>query len=275
MFCEGRENGSLDSPLLSRLLGSHNGWTIVPGGTKEGLVRYAEGYRARGADETWLVVRDRDFDQEPTPQPTLLPDPRRTKNVVCTWRTSVESYLLDPRLIHRYWVGGSHGGRAEFRNPEPPEQVQARIQKASAELVPYQSLRWALAALRQQQPRALRNTWTRGSGWLPPQDELGWDQGLLRAQTLVEQAQPQGLDPGRLQELAESYRARFEDRAFLESDLPLIWFSPKDIAKQMQRQDPNLFGLDAYFSWAVDHVDISSHPDLVQLRERLRSNASP
>lgn len=270
LFCEGLPEGSLDKPLLSRLMGTQLGWTIEAGGTKEGLARYAQGYLASGEGRRWLVVRDRDFDQEPPPEPSLLPDPRTTKNVVCLWRTSVESYLLDPGLIHRYWAEGREGGRAEFRNPETRDQIQDRIRRAAGDLVPYQSLRWALATLRRDQPRALSNTWTEGSGHLPPKEDLRWEQGLRRAQDLVQSARPLGLDPTAVLRLAEGFRDRFAAPSFLDSEQPLIWFSPKDLIKQMQRQDPNLFGLQDYLAWAVGQFDPAAHRDLHELATRLQ-----
>lgn len=266
LFCEGHDQ-SLDRRLLNRLLDGTSTWTVLASGTKGGLGRFAQTYARLHGDPPWLAVRDRDFDLPPTETPGLSTPHGEGQRMRVLHRSAIENYLLDPKLIHQYWVEGSAGSAAEFRHPEGIETIQARIVRAARTLLPYQATRWALATLRDRQPRRLSTTWTGGSGHLP--SVLTWEQCLADAMTLLKRSTGPELSASDLELEATRFQERFEDDAFWNASEHLVWFSGKDIAKQMQRDDPNLFGLDGFLSWAVPHLDWRVHPDLVSLANEL------
>lgn len=267
LFCEG-PGSSLDLALMNRLLDGTMGWTVEPARSKNGLVRFAEGYVQRGG-ASWLAVRDRDFDQDPSDVPALLADPDRDRRVLCLHRSAVESYLLDAGLIARYWAESEATGRAHYRRPESPVSVESRIGRAARAICAYQAVRWALARVRDDRPRRPTTTWTGGSGHLP--SDLGLEGCLHDAEALLRSGRGRdvGAELDTFQRWTREYLARFETEAFWRASGHLIWFSPKDIAKQMQRDDPNLFSLESYFLWAVGQMDWQHHPDLVDLAARL------
>ncbi|WRH68671.1 MAG: hypothetical protein RSE13_11230 [Planktothrix sp. GU0601_MAG3] len=39
----------------------------------------------------------------------------------------------------------------------------------------------------------------------------------------------------------------------------------------MQKQEPNYISLAPFFNWAIKHIDIAQHPDLIELRERINN----
>lgn len=269
LFCEGKEDG-LDQLVLSRLLEGAAGWTVVPTFSKSGYGSFAKGYLRSKDPASWSGVLDRDFDLRPPDAPQLLSDPR-DRSVWRLHRAEIENYLLDPDLIAAYWREGEAGGKPEFRRAESPAQIRARIEAAARALVSYEATRWALATLRDRQPRRLTTTW-RGSGDPPPVAELSLDECTRRAGAMLTEHPPL-----RLQDLERETGAlveRFECEEFWRSSSHLVWFSGKDIAKQIQRQDPDLFNLSGgYLKYAAQNFDWTAHPDLVELSQRLREPA--
>ncbi len=262
IFCEGGDQ-SLDRRLVNRLLDGRADWTVIPGGSKSGLARFAEGYLSHVRSRSWIVLQDRDFDQWPSELPTL--EQAESGKLVRLHRSEVESYLLDPALIHRYWVEGSAGPRAEFRHPRPPDEIRIMLRHAAESLAPYQAIRWGLAAARGQQGRRISSTWTRGNGDLPSPEALSWEACLESARGQISAMPSSSSLLDTLEAEASRVHARFLEEDFYSSERYLVWFNAKDIQKQVQRERPELFSLKAYFDWAVDQLDWSTHPDLREL----------
>lgn len=269
LFCEGKEDG-LDQLVLSRLLEGAAGWTVVPTFSKSGYGSFAKGYVGSKNPRTWVAVLDRDFDVRPPDGPVLLSDPR-DQGVWRLHRAEIENYLLDPDLIAGYWREGESSGKAHFRHAESAVQIRDRIEAAARALIFYEATRWALATLRDRQPRRLATTWRR-SGDPPTGAALGLEACLQGAKELIEDRRaPSGQD---LERETSALVERFVGEDFWRNSGPLVWFSGKDIAKQIQRQDPDLFNLSGeYLKYAAQNFDWTAYPDLVELSQRLREPA--
>ncbi len=107
IFCEGKKS-SLDFSLLNRLFESFpsNKPTIVAAGSKFTFSVFAQGYFSPDeiGSQQYIIFRDRDFDVCPTEDIKLLKPIKSQDKVFATHRACVENYLLDPNLIHNYWL---------------------------------------------------------------------------------------------------------------------------------------------------------------------------
>nr|WP_258560584.1 hypothetical protein [Cylindrospermopsis raciborskii] len=64
---------------------------------------------------------------------------------------------------------------------------------------------------------------------------------------------------------------QFAQEEFWTQKQYLIWFHGKDIQKAMQRKKAEYIGLDNFFDWALNHLDINQYADLIELRNRISS----
>jgi len=282
IFCEGKQS-SLDYELLSRLVEgiSSDRCTIIPAGSKFTFSIFAQGYFFPNEviSQRYIVFRDRDFDVQPTSTIQLLQLGNRLGNrtIALTYRSCIENYLLDPDLIHTYWKAKyaekldnptstwAHG------NSPGVEAISIWIESCAKNLQFYQAVRWALGdLLRMSTAREqLKTTWTGGSGKLPELLDLQSCQN--QALELINQFR-QAVDsvtPENFEASLNSYQQLFTQEDFWTQKQYLIWFHGKDLKKEMQRQQPNYISLSSFFDWAVTKLDITQHPDLVELRARI------
>jgi hypothetical protein len=282
IFCEGKLT-SLDYKLLSRVVEDIPGdkCTIVPAGTKFTFSIFAQGYFFPNGtvNQRYIVFRDRDFDAKPTPNIQLLQlgNSSGNRSTVLTYRACIENYLLDTNLIHNYWAAKY---TEKLENPiskwghgDSPgmDRISAWIEASARSLQEYQSVRWALgdlltmSAAREQ----LKTTWTGGSGRLP--DSLILEDCKTQALELINGFR-QAVERVTLKNFEESlvvYQKQFSQEEFWTNEQYLIWFHGKDLQKQMQKQKPNYISLASCFDWAITNIDITKHPDLMELRTRI------
>jgi hypothetical protein len=283
IFCEGRQS-SLDYKLLSKLVEDISGdkCTIIPAGSKFTFSIFAQGYFFPDElkNQRFIVFRDRDFDAKPASNIQLITLGHKSGNqsFTLTYRSCIENYLLDASLIDQYWQE-KHQEKTD--NPaskwghgdSPGISVIKDWLKSSAEEIRfYQAVRWALGDLliegmaRDQ----LKTTWTSGSGTLP--DGLDLQSCQDRALELVYQFKQviESITAEKFTVNLEKYHQQFSQEGFwLENDY-LIWFHGKDIQKAMQKKMPSYISLTSFFNWAVDHLDIAQHPDLMELKTKIQ-----
>ena len=280
IFCEGKQN-SLDYKLLNRVIkGIGHKCTIVPAGSKFTFSVFASGYfsQVKSTNQRYIVFRDRDFDAKPNSKVQLVPLYDRASNkVFLSYRACIENYLLDANLLHNYWVAKYteklENPSSRWGHGDSPgvEAIAAWIEDSARNLQDYQSVRWALgdllrmSASRQQ----LKTTWTKGSGELPA--FLSLQDCKTEALELINQFK-QAIDTVTIEEFEASlsaYVEKFQQDDFWIKEEYLIWFDGKDIQKEMQRQKSQYPALKAFFDWAVTELEISQHPDLIELRTKI------
>jgi len=269
VFCEGKPD-SLDAALLNELVTKAN-VLIVPAGGKQGLRAFIDGYLARygNTPPQFIAFRDRDFDVRPSDIPALQALPG-SKPVFASHCSCVESYLLEPEILHMYWLERSQDPDGRRGETPPVAEIAQWMEESAREIRDYQAVRWALAALKPG-PRwpEVRTTWTEGSGHLP--DSLAMDQCTENALALVTQYgdQTAGVNERALRERVEQFARQFESDSFWQQRLYRVWFHGKDLCKAMQRQRPNDISLRHFFQWAAKEADLLAHPDLKQLADKL------
>lgn len=279
IFCEGKQT-SLDYRLLNKLVDGTSGerCTIVPAGTKFTFSIFAEGYFSsnRAVNQKYIVFRDRDFDIQPTANCKLLQ--LGNSSIFLTYRACIENYLLDPNLIHSYWL---EKYREKQENPtlskwghkDSPgvDIISEWIESSAKNLQAYQSVRWALAdlvnisAARTQ----LKTTWTSNSGTLPASLDL--QDCKSEAIGLISEFRQavETVTTEKFEENLAMYQSLFTQDDFWDQKHYLIWFHGKDIQKEMQRKQPNYISLNHFFNWAFTQFDITQHTDLMELRTRI------
>ncbi len=272
LFCEGKPN-SLDVEIFKRLVVTPT--TIIPAGGKRGLGAFAEG-RLSSLKEVdrppYFVVRDRDFDAEPPSSSIQMIAPFVNKPVFLTYRACIENYLLDASLIDSYW-SENYEQSPKWRHGASPGAVALRdwINQSAESIRDYQAVRWALAKLKPSDrwPEA-GTTWTQGSGYLP--DSLEIDFCLEQAKQLVNtfNLECSGVTETNLDRYLAAFRERFRQDDFWSQEQHLIWFHGKDLKKAMQKNWQNTISLSSFCSWATQKLNISIHPDLIELQNRLQ-----
>lgn len=274
LFCEGKPN-SLDIMILNRLVPGP-AFKVVPSGGKFGLPSFIDGYMAGETPQgPCLGFRDRDFDAEPTPACALIRAPQSPRRqIYLSHRSCIESYLLDPALIHRYWERSSEGPSWSHGDPPAVDEIRVWIQEAGREIAEYQAVRWALAKLKPgSRWPVIETTWMPSSGELPT--DLDFDSCLYSARELVVEygrAVAQ-VNVAALDAHAGRYRSLFGEEAFWKGDSYMLWFHGKDVQKAMQRKRPNSISLNSFCRWAAENMNWKQHPDLVELSTLLSSGA--
>ncbi|MBD2485552.1 DUF4435 domain-containing protein [Planktothrix sp. FACHB-1365] len=285
IFCEGKAT-SLDYQLLNKVVDGISGekCTIIPAGSKFSFSSFAEGYfsRNQAVNQKYIVFRDRDFDVQPTPNCQLLQLGNRSINL--TYRACVENYLLDPNLIHTYWVEKykekqENPKLSKWGHRDSPgiDLISEWIESSAKNLQAYEAVRWALgdlvnmSAARQQ----LKTTWTGNSGILPASLDLQDCQN--EALGLINEFR-QAVETATTEKFEESlamYQNQFEQENFWTQKQYLIWFHGKDIQKrmemqkQLQQQKHHYISLVDFFRWGTNNFDITQYPDIMELRSRI------
>lgn len=278
IFCEGKPS-SLDYKLLDRLVEGDR-CTIVPAGSKFTFSIFAEGYFSgnKAVNQKYIVFRDRDFDVQPTANCKLLQLGNKlgNKSIALSHRTCVENYLLDANLIHTYWTEKYNEKQENptskwgHQNSPGVDRISESIEASARNLQAYQAVRWALgdlvnmSAAREQ----LKTTWT-NTGKLP--DSLILQDCKNQALELVNQFRQavESVTTQKFEDNLVSYQQQFDQEEFWTQKQYLIWFNGKDIQKEMQKQDSKYISLNSFFDWAIPQLDITQHPDLMELRTKM------
>ncbi|WP_026097764.1 DUF4435 domain-containing protein [Baaleninema simplex] len=281
LFCEGKQT-SLDYRLLSKITEeiAADRCTIVSAGGKFGFSVFAQGYffPEELTNQKYIVFRDRDFDVQPTPNSQLLHlgNRRRSRRVITTYRSCIENYLLDPILIHQYWrekFQEKLETASKWGHGDSPgiEAIADWIETSAKNLQFYQAVRWALGdLLRTSAAREhLKTTWTGGSGKLP--ESLTLQDCQQEGVKLVEEFRKAALSitPENFLDRLSHYQEYFSQDEFWAENRYLIWFHGKDLQKEMQRQQSNYISLSSFFEWAIARLDMTQHPDLMDLKARI------
>lgn len=275
IFCEGKEE-SLDMRLLQKVVENlQEQPTIVPAGSKFTLSVFAQGYFSKAStNRKGIIFRDRDFDTNPTDKIQLL----ELKRMFLSHRACVENYLLNADLIHAYWVTkyqekqDNPTSKWGHKNSPGIEDISAWIENAAKSLLEYQAVRWALADLLQSSTSRtqLKTTWTGASGKLP--QSLALPDCKTAAVELINQFRQavETVTQENFEASVTRYQQLFNQETFWEQKQYLIWFHGKDIQKAMQIQKSQYISLDNFFPWAINQLDITQHPDIVQLQEKIK-----
>lgn len=268
IFCEGRPE-SLDSQLLKRMIGSTMA-QVVPCGGKQTLRSFIEGRLSSYSDSPrYVALRDRDFDAEPGTEPALL-RLRGEKPIFLTYRSCVESYLLDAELIHGYWRESSEG--PAWRHGDPPDSSKLRgcLETAARKIAPYQAVRWALAGIKPgERWPGVPTCWTRGSGSLPA--SLGFTDCLVEAKELVAAFSREAgvVTPEALERHAKAYWERFQEPCFWIEEQYLVWFDGKDLKTSTQAQEGLSISMNHFCEWAVQRLKWEDYADLREFSRKL------
>ena len=273
IFCEG-DDGSLDRRLLNRMLkGKPPTSVIVPAGGKHQMRAFVRGrLSVEKSAVDYVALRDRDFDVEPPSQIGLIPVGSGGA-VFMLYRSAIENYMLESVLIHQYWqwhsVASNAPGWSHGVSPGE-EDIQQWIAESADRIINYQAARWALAKLK---PGArwpeVATTWTTGSGQLPA--SLTADDCVDAAVRLIDEFGKATSDVTESRFKAEYARFvdTFSEPGFQNQSQFLVWFHGKDLQKAMQQLRPNTISLKHFLDWAVENLDWSLHPDLLQLSQKI------
>lgn len=293
IFCEG-EKSSLDYALLDCIVNIQ--CTIVSAGGKFNFSNFIQGYlsETESINQRYIVFRDRDFDVKPTPDIQLLKLTNVRGKVIAflTHRACVENYFLDANLIHVYWemkykekqetYKSGHKNKWGHQNSPGVADISAWIEASARNLQDYQAVRWALSDLVNMSAarERLKTTWTGNSGKLP--ESLVLQSCKDKALKLIDQFRDniEKITPEKFEESLARYQNQFAQENFWTEKDYLIWFHGKDIQKEMHRQKPQYPALkkkkgddktkpDDFFDWAIKQLDVTQHPDLVELQDKI------
>jgi hypothetical protein len=281
IFCEGKPS-SLDYKLLNILVDGIPGdrCTIVPVGSKFTFSIFAEGYFSgnKSVNQKYIVFLDRDFDVTPTDNCQLLQRGNKSvnKDIFLSYRTCVENYLLDANLIHTYWVEKyneqQENPTSKWGHQDSPgvNRISEFIENSARNLQAYQAVRWALgdlvkmSAAREQ----LKTTWKK-KGKLPV--SLILQDCKNEALEFVNQFRQavESVTPEKFEQNVIFYQELFTKDEFWTQKQYLIWFNGKDMQNEMQRQDSKFISLSSFFDWAIPRIEITQHPDLMELKTKM------
>ncbi|WP_174762918.1 hypothetical protein [Anabaena sp. UHCC 0187] len=253
IFCEGGLK-SLDSGLIKRLLENlSNQITIIPTGSKFNFSVFVQGYLytdEQQNNQNYMIFRDRDFDIEPTTEIKLLQidkvGKRIDKRTFLCHRTCVENYLLNPELIHNYWVT-KYAEKLEnpiskWGHKDSPgiDNITKWIEDAARTLLHYQAVRWALGNLCQlsASKKQLKTTWTQ-SGKIPI--SLILSDCKNEALSLINEfiTTVSQVEAIKFEDSLNKYLQQFDQEEFWIQKQYLIWFDGKDIQAAMHKISQN------------------------------------
>ncbi|BAZ79839.1 hypothetical protein PN497_06125 [Sphaerospermopsis kisseleviana CS-549] len=298
IFCE----GNLDLGLLNKVVENQfNNITIVAAGGKFSFSTFIQGYfssveenkqdknnERKNQDERkksakkYITFRDRDFDTEPTSEIKLLQIDKLGNRSFLSHRTCIENYLLEPELIHQYWITKYE---EQLENPisrwghkDSPgiDKITQWIEEAAKNLQAYQAVRWALGNLCQLSAnrQQLKTKWTENT--IP--DSLDLSNCKSEALSLINEFKNtvEEVTIDKFEESLSKYLQLFNQQEFWQQKQYLIWFNGKDIYKAMHKisQDKtrpykSYISMDKFSKWAVNNIDINQYPDLIELRNKI------
>lgn len=280
IFCEGQA-GSLDYRLLQLIVDSlSDPPTIVPCGGKFGFSTFASGYFSGNADVPWIAFRDRDFDVEPMDAVSLIQIGRG--KTFLSHRATVENYLLDAELIHRYWDEkhqeslSVQGSRWAWGASPGMEALAGEIERAARSIFEYQAVRWALGYLTNVggARKQLKTTWTRGSGFLPDSLELTYCRQEALEMIRDFRNSLETVTAAEFETQVNIYLTRFQEESFWSERRYLIWFQGKDILKAVSRANNRFPRWDSFFDWVLTpsekRIDVLEHADLKELGRKIQ-----
>ena len=294
IFCEGGSE-SLDFQLINNkvLENLSNDITIIPVGGKFNFSLFIQAYFSidknkndenQKATKKYIIFRDRDFDIEPTLENKLLQINKLGNRAFLSHRTCIENYLLDPQLIHQYWIT-QYAEKLEnptiFRwghgNSPGIDKIAQWIEEAAKNLQDYQAVRWALGNLCQLSAsrKHLDTSWTKDT--IPNSLDLSdcKNQALLLINEFKNTVAEVTID--KFEESLDRYLQLFNQEEFWQQNQYLTWFNGKDIYKVMHKisQDKKRPYNSSYISmydfskWAINNIDINQYPDLMELRSKI------
>jgi hypothetical protein len=71
----------------------------------------------------------------------------------------------------------------------------------------------------------------------------------------------------------KNYREKFLGSEFWEKEQYLVLFHGKDLKKAMQRNRPNTISLKHFLNWAPSNLELTKHPDLLELENKIRQSS--
>ncbi|MEQ9358259.1 hypothetical protein [Coleofasciculus chthonoplastes] len=279
IFCEGKQT-SLDIKLIERVLAEQPGQrlTIVSAGGKFTFSVFAQGYffPDEAVNKRYIIFRDRDFDVQPTSEVKLL---KLGQRCFLTHRACIENYLLDADLIHNYWqtkfAEKSENPLSKWGHGDSVgiETITAWIDRSARTLTDYEAVRWALADVAKPSVARsqLETTWTKGSGKLPTSLDLQSCQAKAKELIQTFREAVDQVTQDRFEASLGIYHAKFSQDEFWQQKQYMIWFHGKDLQKAMQQQESQYISLKNFFAWAIEQLDITQYPDLMELRTKIEN----
>lgn len=227
LFCEGADE-SVDSLVLGRLYAGLV--EIRPCGGKGALQAYVKGYtRAHGtADARYLVIRDRDFDEEPTGQldepPLIVID----EHVMMWSRHEIENYLLDPPILACALEEGRRWPPLAHIPAHDEAAAGALLERAARRIVYFEASRWTLGQIQRDRP-IFMHRWGPDAPHLP--EDLTLERCRREALKRIEKIQDavQKMRPSKATDLFDGFVQRFSTDEFFSASGHLSWFSGKDL----------------------------------------------
>ncbi|MEQ9373154.1 MAG: hypothetical protein RIG63_29650 [Coleofasciculus chthonoplastes F3-SA18-01] len=145
--------------------------------------------------------------------------------------------------------------------------------KKARTLTDYEAVRWALADVAKPSVARshLKTTWKKNSGELPA--DLGLQHCEAEAKKLI-QTFREAVDQvtqDRFEESLGIYHAKFSQDEFWQQKQYMIWFHGKDLQKAMQQQESQYISLKNFFAWAIEQLDITQYPDLMELQTKIEN----
>jgi hypothetical protein len=302
IFCEGGSE-SLDFQLINNkvLENLSNEITIIPVGGKFNFSLFIQAYfsidknkndennkkqnneKNQKATKKYIIFRDRDFDIEPTSENKLLQIDKLGNRAFLSHRTCIENYLLDPELIHQYWItqyAEKLDNPTIFRwgHKDSPgiDKIAQWIEEAAKNLQDYQAVRWALGNLCQLSAsrKQLDTSWTKDT--IP--DSLDLSDCKNQALSLINEFKNTVAEVtiDKFEENLNRYLQLFHQEEFWQQNQYLTWFNGKDIYKVMHKisQDKkrpykSYISMYDFSKWAINHIDINQYPDLIELQNKI------
>lgn len=240
LFCEGTAN-SHDYFAYDKLVAPHGGaWMSLPAGGKRSIVNYARGQLSEAdgghIGRRWAVLRDRDMDFEPDATAIRCVERNTAWRVFTTHRAEVENYLIEPRLMHRYWseMAAKVSGW-KYRAPPSLDEMRAQLANAARSLIDHQAFVWALKRMWFQHTRP---PWTEpklGTLCTQPGGLAAVDFGGLIEKLLLDVPNHRPTSPAsEARATFEAHRARFRAQAFFDDEQHLVWFKGKHLRQALQ-----------------------------------------
>lgn len=265
LLCEGSKN-SFDRQILDIVRTGINGIEIQPMGGKFGSGAYLQGFLGGMSKmPKYLTFRDRDFDADVPPTPSLTISPYQ-KHVYMSYRATIENYLLTPLAVFDFCKNRNISAFDDIK------EVESVFRKAAEEIKYYQAARWALGAIRVKVES--RTSWTDKSGDLP--ENLSETACLNAAKLLLLDIQKQ-VENWKTENFDTKYMFYLNqfDNDFFENMDYLIWFQAKDLQTQLAQYLPkhngNAFPFSTFYKDTLKTFDYTQFPDLVVLRELIIS----
>ncbi len=235
IFCEGEEK-SIDKLFINKYIILNSQYTVKPIGTKNNISAFLQGYNTTVKTTNYVLIRDRDFDFEPTETQGLILVPKQ-KNVFTTYRASIESYFIDASLLHKYltWLRNTPNYKKKKTiNIPTREEIQSIIIEAAQKIQYYQAVRWALARLKAENKFYFEIKFVKEDGKMPEQFDLVYCQ--TQANKLIEdfQHKAEKLSKDKLNTYIERFVQKFSPDTFYNHEQYLVWFHGKDLQMLIQ-----------------------------------------